>query len=129
MLQTLDVLRASKETFGFESTLASRGTASFLGSCSEVGYFIDLTYLFMQDVEMHIARVADRVRAGGHDIPEATIRRRYSASLKNFNTMYLPISDRWSIYENSEGPRIVARGAKNDFEVFDSELWNFIQKR
>lgn len=128
MLQTLDAMRDGEETFGFESTLASRGTASFLKSCHEAGFFIDLTFLFMHDVEMHIARVADRVRAGGHNIPEATIRRRYGASLKNLNTMYLPISDKWSIYENSKGPRVVARGAKNDFEVLDPRLWNLIQE-
>ncbi|MCP4341819.1 MAG: hypothetical protein GY799_23790 [Desulfobulbaceae bacterium] len=39
--------------------------------------------------------------AGGHDIPEDTVRRRYESGINNFNKLYRPIVDEWSLYENS----------------------------
>ncbi len=48
-----------------------------------------------------IARVAQRVRQGGHDIPETVIRRRYHAGLENFHHHYAPRVDAWMLYDNS----------------------------
>jgi len=48
-----------------------------------------------------IARVAERVRQGGHDIPQAVIRRRYDAGLANFHGDYAPVVDFWALYDNS----------------------------
>jgi predicted ABC-type ATPase len=57
--------------------------------------------LWLQSVELAISRVADRVRMGGHAIPEEVIRRRYIGGLKNFFNLYLPIADYWQFYDNS----------------------------
>ncbi len=43
----------------------------------------------------------ERVLAGGHDIPEDTVRRRYESGINNFNKLYRQIVDEWSLYENS----------------------------
>lgn len=61
---------------------------------------------------MSIQRVAERVRRGGHDIPEETIRRRYRSGLHNFFALYLPLADEWGLYHNltPEGPELIARG-------------------
>ena len=48
-----------------------------------------------------IARVAQRVLQGGHDIPEATIRRRFAAGLHNFEHLYAPLVDAWALYDNA----------------------------
>lgn len=40
-------------------------------------------YAGLSSPELHIRRVAARVRRGGHDIPEAVIRRRYTSSQIN----------------------------------------------
>jgi len=47
-----------------------------------------------------VQRVASRVRAGGHHIPEETIRRRYTAGLENFFRLDRPIVDIWDVLEN-----------------------------
>jgi len=47
------------------------------------------------------ARVAQRVKQGGHDIPEAVIRRRFAAGLANFEHLYAPRVDAWALYDNS----------------------------
>ena len=47
------------------------------------------------------ARVAQRVRQGGHHIPESVIRRRFAAGLANFHQLYAPKVDSWMLYENA----------------------------
>jgi predicted ABC-type ATPase len=50
-----------------------------------------------------IARVRKRVEAGGHDIPEQAIRRRFGKSLGYFETIYKAIVDTWYIWESRDG--------------------------
>ena len=62
-----------------------------------------------------MARVAERVRKGGHDVPEAVIRRRYVLGLENLITLYQPFLDSWQVLDNADlgGPRtIMAGGAR-----------------
>jgi len=66
-----------------------------------LGYRVILYFLALPDVETAIARVAERVRQGGHHIPEATIRRRFAAGLRNFEQYYRQSVDEWAKYDNS----------------------------
>ena len=50
---------------------------------------------------MAVARVAERVRQGGHDIPEAMIRRRFVAGRANFERHYRAAVDGWAFYDNA----------------------------
>jgi hypothetical protein len=56
---------------------------------------------------MAVERVALRVRHGGHDIPEATIRRRFEAGTRLFTTVYQPLVDQWVLYDNAGGEPVV----------------------
>lgn len=49
---------------------------------------------------------------GGHSIPEATVRRRYAAGLRNFFTLYQPLSSTWGFFDNSDpsGMELIASG-------------------
>jgi predicted ABC-type ATPase len=60
-----------------------------------------LFFLSLPDAETAIARVAERVRQGGHNIPESVIRRRFAAGLKNLESNYKAAVDTWAIYDNS----------------------------
>lgn len=66
---------------------------------------------------------------GGHNVPEATIRRRYHAGLYNFFTLYRPLADTWIFYDNSgDVPRLVASGEhEQEIVVFDQILWHTIE--
>ena len=64
---------------------------------------VKLFFLRLASPELAIARVRQRVRDGGHNVPEATIRRRFVAGLRNFKEIYQPAVSEWAIYENS-GP-------------------------
>ena len=65
------------------------------------GYAVKLIFLSLPSVEIALARVAGRVRQGGHSIPEQTIRRRFEAGRLNFDRIYQPLVDAWALYDNS----------------------------
>ena len=45
--------------------------------------------------------MAQRVTEGGHDVPEAVIRRRFEAGWRNFEQVYRDLVDEWAVYDNS----------------------------
>jgi len=67
--------------FIVESTLAGHGAISLMSSAKRAGYRTLLIYVALGEPELHIDRVRLRVARGGHDIPDADIRRRYFRSL------------------------------------------------
>lgn len=76
----------------------------------------------------HLLRVRERILAGGHNVPEATIRRRYERGLRNFFGLYQPLADNWSVYNSSSADKInlIARHAKDKTEIFDGAIWERI---
>jgi predicted ABC-type ATPase len=93
MLERLQQLSDDKENFAFETTLASKTFAHWLKELKAEDYSFHLIYLWLPSPDFAIARVAERVRMGGHNVPDATVRRRYHAGLKNFFCMYLGHTD------------------------------------
>lgn len=88
-------------SFTFETTLSGVGYRRMIPLWQDAGYHVTLIYLSLPSVELAIARVAARVAQGGHDIPEAVIRRRFAAGLRNFHEVYRPIVDQWFLYDNA----------------------------
>ena len=67
---------------------------------------------------MAIARVANRVQQGGHNIPEADIRRRYNSGRRNCVRSFVSIADVWRVYDATEmPPRLVANGRGGSVQV------------
>ena len=51
------------------------------------------------------------MKAGGHHVPEETIRRRFVSGLRNFEEVDKPIVDEWALYDNSSRmPILVEEG-------------------
>jgi predicted ABC-type ATPase len=64
-------------------------------------------------VDLAISRVAERVRQGGHHVPDDVVRRRYFAGCENLETLYKPIVDEWILYDDSgPQPLVLDRGRK-----------------
>jgi len=132
MLARLRELARQRRGFAFETTLASRSFAPWLAGLIESGYQFHLVFLWLPDPDMAVARVAARVRDGGHDVPEETVRRRYDAGLTNFFRLYQPMTTTWSLCDNSGpiGPRPVASGeAGFTLGIDDPPSWNPIKSR
>ncbi len=102
MLETIKEHIQYGSSFAFETTLSGKGYARSIPEWRALGYHVKLIFLDLPDVEIAISRVAVRVRQGGHDIPEATIRRRYVAGRANFIQIYQPLVDDWLHYDCSD---------------------------
>ncbi len=89
------------ESFAFETTLSGSAYARIIPEWQEMGYRIKLFFLHLHSPELAIARVRQRVKAGGHNVPEHVIRRRFKAGLHNLDTLYKPLVDEWAVYDNS----------------------------
>jgi predicted ABC-type ATPase len=125
MLTRLRELAAQRTSFAFETTLASRTFAPWLRDLAASGYDVHLFFLWLSSADLAIARVADRVRNGGHQVPAEVVRRRYSAGIRNFFRLYQPLSTSWAVY-NSSGPQpaLVAEGlASQPLGVYDKDVW------
>ena len=56
-----------------------------------------LYFLEVETADLAVTRVAERVAAGGHGIPEPDIRRRYARGLALFPA-YQKLADAWYLY-------------------------------
>jgi predicted ABC-type ATPase len=131
MLQRLRALAESGKSFAFETTLASRTYAPWLRQMVMAGYQVHLVFLWLSSPDLAVQRVTQRVRMGGHGIPEATIRRRYEAGLRNFFRLYRPLATTWRLYDNSERgrPQLVAFGQdEHTLGVVDATIWERVQE-
>jgi predicted ABC-type ATPase len=81
MLQRIRELARERRDFAFETTLASRTFAPWLRKLQSQGHRFHLVYLWLPTVELAVARVAERVRRGGHAVADDIVRRRYERSL------------------------------------------------
>jgi predicted ABC-type ATPase len=103
MLQRIDDLGDSGADFAFETTLATLSYARKIPLWRRAGYVVSLIYLRLSDVEAAVRRVRRRVEAGGHDIAESVIRRRFEKSVVYLEKIYKPIVDKWYIWNSVEG--------------------------
>jgi predicted ABC-type ATPase len=126
MLLRMRELAEKRADFAFETTLATRSFAPWLASLTNTGYLVHVVFLWLSSPELAVLRVRERVRAGGHDVPEETIRRRYYRGLRNFFELYRPLAAGWYLYDNSTpvGPRLIARGGHDATEeILDEACW------
>jgi predicted ABC-type ATPase len=101
MLEEMASCTRRGDSFAFETTLSGLTYLRQIEKWRASGYRISLFFLALPNVETAIARVASRVRQGGHNIPEAVIRRRFVAGLENFRLHYKDAVDDWALYDNS----------------------------
>jgi len=111
MLEEIERYARAKTSFAFETTLAGVNYARRIPAWRKAGFTVDLVFLRLPTVELAIARVSARVQQGGHDVPEAVIRRRFAAGWYNFEHRYQPLVDSWRLYDNAgENPILLEQG-------------------
>ena len=129
MLERIRQLAEARADFAFETTLASRSFAPWLARLKRNGYHVHVLFLWLESADLAVNRVAARVRLGGHDVPEGTVRRRYQRGLRNLFGLYVPLADSWQVFDNSraERPQLVASGRRDGAEqVANAPLWQRI---
>lgn len=129
MLLKIRYLLERKENFGIETTLATRSLLKTVKLAQKNGYNVVLLYMWLRTPDMAVKRVKARVAAGGHNIPEDTIRRRYYVGINYFFKDYAPACDRWILADNSEPPfRVIAEGGRErPLQIKDEETYVKVQ--
>ena len=111
MLEEIHACVARRESFAFETTLSGLVYLRHIREWRRTGWHISLYFLSLPTQEMAIARVAERVRQGGHGIAEAIVRRRFIAGWRNFTQYYRGEVDSWALYDNAhEEPILIEWG-------------------
>jgi len=111
MLSRIKELSETRKDFAIETTLAVRSFANLIEKIRKKGYDVMLVYFWLNSPDLAVERVKNRVMAGGHTIPENVIRRRYWSGINNLFNIYMPLSDRWLLINNSDTPSsLIAEG-------------------
>lgn len=114
MIAEIDRTAATGISFAFETTLAGHTYVKRIPRWRERGYTVKLMFLSLGTPEEAIARVATRVKQGGHDVAEQIIRRRFVSGMRNFLDVYRPLVDYWQWFDNSgQAPRLLEEGGLN----------------
>lgn len=129
-LTRLDEVLNRRESVVIESTLAGLTLRRSMRQAHSTGYHTSITFLYLASAAACVARVAQRVRVGGHDVPEVDIRRRFRRSKLNFWTHFRDFADEWFLVYNgrtlladvSKEVR-VAQGTKQISTVIDQQLF------
>ncbi|MCM2370699.1 AAA family ATPase [Aporhodopirellula aestuarii] len=131
MLGRIEELNRQRATFAIETTLAGRGHAQRLARLkSECGFQIELIFVWLPTADFAVDRVANRVRQGGHNIPEPVIRRRFDQGISNFAKHYAPVANRWAILNGTwYPPSPVVLHENNQTVSFDNNAIKAIQTR
>lgn len=127
MYKRIKELIGKGEDFAMETTLAARSMVKLIKEAQAKGYCIRLLYFWLNTPNLAVERVRMRVASGGHNVEEATIRRRYKAGLQNLFKLYIPVCDLWMIIDNSlPKMEVIAKGFRDEKkEIFN---WDIYQK-
>ena len=113
--------------FVLETTLSGRTYSKHFQAARAAGYHIRLDFLLLPDLEDSIRRVADRVEQGGHNVPLEDLRRRFKVTVQNLFSIYRPVIDRWSIYDNGQhAPVLLAYGDASTMTVVSKDAFEKI---
>lgn len=127
-LAEIDRCVVAREDFAFETTLSGRGYLHLTNRLMQSNWQVELIYLALPNMEMSRQRVMERVAHGGHDIPQAAIRRRFARSLYNLFQMYGPSVSRTRCYVNAgDVPSPVFVQCADDLDVLDDVVYRHLR--
>lgn len=127
LLREIKINMKRGSDFAFETTLSGRSYARLLKELRSKGWKIVLFYLWIPSAEFSRLRVRQRVEAGGHDIPDEAIARRYQRTVSNFIDIFIPLCDEVICYDNSmPEPSLVFAVEEGFRKVLDKSLYKII---
>jgi predicted ABC-type ATPase len=127
MLEQIHSLSKRGVDFAFETTLSGKTYAHLLRELKKCGYVIHLFFLWVSDVDLALKRIADRVKNGGHNLPENVVSRRFKKKLQNLFRIYRPLLDTWVLLDNStDTPNLIALEELSKLTILNTILYNDI---
>ena len=118
-----NILLDGKQDFTFETVLSTDRNLELLRRAKEAGYEIQAVFVLTCSSDINVRRVQERVRNGGHDVPEEKIRSRYTRSLKNLAKL-VRIADRTRVIDNSgTEPSLICEVVGTSVRIWETEVW------
>lgn len=129
MLERIEFLINEKSDFAIETTLTTLSYKELITKAKLIGYQIVIVYIWLNTYQLAINRVKERVMKGGHNIPKPIIKRRYFKGIKNLFDIFIPLSDFWYIYDNSdkEAVLIIKNGTNIKEKIINLYKFNRIK--
>ena len=112
----------TRRSFAFETVLSTPRNLDLVARAKASGYHITGIFVLTRDPELNVLRVKSRVASGGHDVPAATIRRRYTSSLKNIPGL-LTLCDLFWLVDNTVQPEILYTKNETGFQIRPNLYW------
>lgn len=117
--QRLSELMVAGQSFILESTLSGKYLLDVIEKAQIAGYVFKLFYVYLESPDVCIERIKNRVRLGGHFVPDEDVRRRYYRSKQNFWHTYKNLAEDWSLFNNplSADNQLVAVGSRANYQI------------
>lgn len=122
-------------SFTQETTLSGRKTEATAKQVKELGYHVRLFYIGLDTATESLARIANRVKRGGHDIPQNDVERRFAGRWEAVANI-LPYCDEAEFYDNDNGFVKVAEYRNGEFRTIGEyrpqwlvELTEYLSRR
>lgn len=116
---------SEKCNFSLETTLSGKYALQQMLNAKEQGFQVSLFYVGLDDVELHVLRVAERVRKGGHYIAEEDIRRRYIRSLTHLGQA-IALADQTNIIDNTQVLRNILKIEKGQIRYRSKDIPSWV---
>ena len=121
--ETLRVDDANAKSLTMETTLSGRTHLKTIETAHAAGWPVHILYFAVRSPEIALARIARRVSEGGHNVPEADARRRFSRSLSNLPD-YLAACDFWRVYDNNAPQPVTVAEGRQGCIAWRSDNWS-----
>ncbi len=124
MLKRINFLINSGMNFAFETTLSAKSFIKLIKFAKKNNYSVNLLFLALENSQLAINRVENRVSKGGHNVDSRVIVRRFNRGLENLS-LYLKEVDTALIY-NASGLNLVeiAKKVNQQLIIVNQNLWN-----
>ena len=117
------------KSFVIESTLSGKYLEKIISQAKDIGYSTELIYIFLENPNVCIERIKERVLNGGHYVPDKAVIRRFYRSKNNFWNLYKNMVDSWFLVYNSElSFKEFCIGSKDNYTINDNSIFNDFMK-
>ncbi len=115
------------QRFAVETTLSGSDLVRDVQRAKKAGYLIWMCYVHTNDVAVNIERIKNRVKEGGHDVPESDVIRQRKRSLLNLFHVYFDLCDTIAVFDNSSGKQLFVASRITD-DTVDRERLTVVTK-
>jgi predicted ABC-type ATPase len=130
VLSEIEFFARRRVSFAFETTLSGRSYLSLVRRLKKQGYKVHFFFLWVDTVDVALARVRERVLKGGHDVPQAVIHRRFGRSIRNFLMHYRVLADSWYLFDNTgTRPELIAVAKANELRIMKLDVYRALAAR